>query len=164
MKMQTSAGLYLAALFCQRNPEIVAGQVLIYPVLTVGRKNDFPSREQLGSGNYFLTFDAITNAEVEFFADVGVAGADGPSPLLAPDEMLARSPKSLIILAEKDPLIQEGLEFGRKLERAGVQVKTLVEKGTIHAFILFAGAISAGEKYFREVGRFVRSLSDQTSN
>lgn len=154
-----SAGGYLAALFCQRNPSMVAGQVLIYPVLTVGRTNDLTTRETLGSGEFFLTFDAITNAEQEFFADVGDAGADGPSPLLASQDVLKSLPRTLIILADLDPLVAEGREYACRLNEAGVQVTTLIEEGTIHGFILFSGAIIAGEKYFDAIGRFAQSNS-----
>lgn len=150
-----SAGGYLAALFCQRHPEIVAGQILIYPVLTVGRTNDRAARKMLGTGEYFLTFDAITNAEAEFFADSGEDGAVGISPLLADSQVLASLPPTLMILASFDPLIDEGKEYVLRLQKAGVQVEQMVEEGTIHGFLLFSGAISAGAKYFDEITRFV---------
>lgn len=152
-----SAGGYLAALYCQLFPEHVAGQILIYPVLTVGRDHDLASRTLLGSGEYFLTFDAITNAEAEFFTDQTEAAAR-PSPLLTPPETLQMLPPTLLILAGLDPLVDEGIAYGKALSRAGVDVTTLVESGTIHAFILFAGAISAGQRYYEEIGLFVRAL------
>ncbi|WP_066560263.1 alpha/beta hydrolase [Croceicoccus bisphenolivorans] len=152
-----SAGGYLAALVCQMAPALVAGQVLIYPVLTVGRGNDRSSRRSLGSGEYFLTFDAITNAEYEFFEGVGVKGADGPSPLLADAHVLATLPPTLIILAGMDPLVDEGLEYAERLRLAGAPVRQLVEEGAIHGFVLFSGAITAGMKCFAEIGAFVRN-------
>ncbi len=152
-----SAGGYLVALVCQMVPTLVAGQILIYPVLTVGRVNDRSARRSLGSGEYFLTFDAITNAECEFFEGVGAKGAEGPSPLLADERVLASLPPALIILAGMDPLVDEGLEYGERLRLAGAPVRRLVEEGAIHGFVLFSGAITAGMKYFAKIGEFVRN-------
>ena len=153
-----SAGGYLVALCCQLVPQLVAGQILIYPVLSVGREHDRPSRQRLGSGEYFLTFDAITNAEFEFLRPDAVEDAARQSPLLADGQLLAHVPPTLFILPEFDPLVDEGLDYSERLTAAGVEVTTIVEGGTIHGFILFSGAITAGAKYFERIGAFVRSL------
>ena len=151
-----SAGGWLAAMFCQRNPEMVANQVLVYPVLTVGRGHDLPSRRELGGGEYFLTFDAIANADLEFFEGQPQACLARLSPLYCAPDILAIQPRTLLILAELDPLVDEGVAYSRRLMEAGVEARTLIEPGTIHAFLLFSGAISAGMPYFSEIGRFLR--------
>ena len=56
------------------------------------------------------------------------------TPLLAED--LSGLPKALLIQAECDALLDDGLMYGRRLKDAGVDVEAHVYKGMPHAFIL----------------------------
>ncbi|MEA4811854.1 MAG: alpha/beta hydrolase [Anaerolineaceae bacterium] len=56
------------------------------------------------------------------------------SPLLADD--LSGLPPALVINAECDPLVDDGLMYAKKLRDAGVQVKSILYQGMPHAFIL----------------------------
>lgn len=152
-----SAGGYLAAVLCQRFPDMFGAQILVYPVLSVGRVNDCPSRRELGGGENFLAFEAIANAEVDFFgSEPGGAEAELLSPLHASDDVLAALPRSLIVLAGADPLVDEGRAYAERLARCGVDVSLRCDAGTIHGSVLFAGAIAAGMDATREIGEFIR--------
>ena len=61
------------------------------------------------------------------------------SPLLASVEQLKGLPPALIMVAESDILRDEGEEYGRKLDEAGVKVTTVRYDGMIHDFGLLNG-------------------------
>ena len=152
-----SAGGYLAAVLCQKFPEWFDKQILVYPVLTVGRENDCPSRRALGGGDYFLTFDAIINAEREFFScDLLLDEANALSPLLATDDVIANLPPTLVVVAGADPLIDEGKAYAERQVGCGVDVTLMCESGTIHGCLLFSGAVVGGQKALQEIATFVR--------
>ncbi|KAF2994368.1 hypothetical protein E8E13_001499 [Curvularia kusanoi] len=52
------------------------------------------------------------------------------------DENLSRFPPTTVILAEVDPLVDEGRAFGLRLQRAGVDTAVIRAEGQIHAFAL----------------------------
>jgi acetyl esterase len=56
------------------------------------------------------------------------------SPIHATTEQLKGLPPALIQVAEADVLREEGEEYGRKLDEAGVPVTTIRYNGTIHDF------------------------------
>lgn len=61
------------------------------------------------------------------------------SPLQASAEQLKGLPPALIQVAESDILRDEGEEYGRKLDEAGVKVTTVCYDGMIHDFGLLNG-------------------------
>ena len=64
------------------------------------------------------------------------------SPLLA--ESLAGLPPAVIVTAGNDPLRDDGVRYAERLEEAGVGVRHLSYPGTIHSFMLYAGALEIG--------------------
>ena len=50
-------------------------------------------------------------------------------------------PDTLIVLAECDPLYDEGLLYGKKLKKNNVKVEIKVYKGLMHGFLTMGGAI-----------------------
>ncbi len=64
-------------------------------------------------------------------------------PRLSPikNKKMKGRPDTLIVLAECDPLYDEGLLYGKKLKKNNVKVEIKVYKGLMHGFLTMGGAI-----------------------
>ena len=64
-------------------------------------------------------------------------------PRLSPikNKKMKGMPDTLIVLAECDPLHDEGLLYGKKLEENNVKVEIKVYKGLMHGFLTMGGVI-----------------------
>ena len=152
-----SAGGNLATVAClmsrdQGGPSI-AFQLLIYPATDCTEGSfDFPSHKENGEG--YL----ITNADIRLWWSHYVSGADPAdpylSPLQAPD--LSGLPPALVITAEYDPLRDQGEEYGRRLEAAGVPTEVRRYDGQIHAFFVIPAAIDRGRECLDDVAEALR--------
>jgi acetyl esterase len=112
-------------------------QVLIYPV-TDTRMNT-PSMEENADG------PLLTKAAMAWFIQHYLRGENDrldplASPLLATD--LSSLPATFILTAECDPLRDEGEDYGRKLEAAGVPAEVKRYAGMPHGFFSFGGALN----------------------
>ncbi len=129
-----SAGGNLAAAVClkardQHGPAIAA-QVLIYPITDY--LPDFESYETNGS-DYFLTNESIVWFWDHYLASKIQATEVLASPLR--EENFAGLPTALVLVAEFDPLRDEGLAYADRLEQAGVKVERFMADGQIHGFL-----------------------------
>ena len=61
------------------------------------------------------------------------------SPLFAPDNLLAKLPKSWIAVAELDILKEEGIKYGEKMRNVGVEVEIKVYNGAPHPLMAMDG-------------------------
>ncbi len=61
------------------------------------------------------------------------------SPNLAPSDLLAKSPKSWIAVAELDILCEEGKTYGELLRKAGVETELQVIPGSTHSILILDG-------------------------
>lgn len=109
----------------------LAAQLLLYPTLASPRDTDFASMTENGEG-FSMTRGALT-----WFWDHLLAGpnaADGPpaSPLAVAD--LTGLPPALVVVAEFDPLRDEGIAYAERLALAGVDVRVHHVDGVIHGF------------------------------
>jgi acetyl esterase len=152
-----SAGGNLAAAACLRTRVRPALQILVYPVLSASRRADFASRRELGDGRYFLREFDIRRAEQEYLPNAGAGEKPSASPLLARRPDLARAAPALIVTAGLDPLRDEAVAYAARLEAAGVPVEHRCFEGTIHGFVLFAGAVGLGREAIRLIGERVRT-------
>jgi len=59
------------------------------------------------------------------------------SPLLAPSDILAKFPRTLIVASDLDPCLDENVMFSSRLSEAGVNVKMEVMPGMPHGFLAF---------------------------
>jgi acetyl esterase len=133
-----SAGGNLAAALAVRARDLgapkLAAQLLVHPVLDLSQPYHpiasplYPSRDRNGSG-----FGA-TSVQLERYGQMylGPDGrADDPliSPMCAAAEGLA---PAVIVIAEYDPLHDEGAAYAAKLTAAGVPVDLLRYEGAIH--------------------------------
>lgn len=129
-----SAGGNLAAVVSLRARDgggpPIAHQTLIYPITDY--MPGFDSCSRLGSG-YFLTRETIAWFWDLYLSDVSDATRQDVSPLRAGD--FGGLPPATVLVAEYDPLIDEGLAYADRLERAGVAVERIVCEGQIHGFL-----------------------------
>jgi acetyl esterase len=111
-------------------------QVLAYPGLSAWPQSESYSR--YGSG-YLLERETID----WFFGQYLRSDADRTdwrfSPLSASD--LSGVAPALLVLAEYDPLVDEGRDYASRLEQAGVDVDLRLYAGMIHEFLRMGNVV-----------------------
>lgn len=137
-----SAGANLAAAAARRahadpgaaHPRLRA-QLLAYPALDGALAT--ASYDELGSGF------GLTREQMRWYWDAyapgGAARAPEASPLRAPH--LAGLPPALIVQAELDPLLDDGLDYAQRLRAAGVDADVHVWPGMVHGFLRYRGLL-----------------------
>ena len=127
-----SAGGSIAALLCNRwekeNIQKPCLQMLMYPVTDARMET-----ESMKKYTDTPQWDALANAKMwSFYCGESSKLRDSASPMQSriPDAM----PKTYIEPAEYDCLHDEGVLYGEKLSRAGVEVKMVESKGTYHGY------------------------------
>lgn len=131
----------------------LAAQVLLYPVTDATMSS--PSLDELASGR-MLTRAALAWMYDRYLPE-GVDRADSrASPLLAEDH--SGVAPAVIVTAGNDPLRDDGARYAERLIDSGVDVKHLSYEGTIHSFMLYAGALGAGLEATAAVGAALRPL------
>lgn len=146
-----SSGANLAAVAARRardagGPEI-ALQALVYPVTD----HDFESGSYREHGDRGLPLGA---KDMRWFWDhyvPDVSDRDDPdaAPLRAAD--LTGLPPAIVIVAEYDPLRDEGLAYARRLEEAGVPVTLRHYSDVAHGFFTMAGFLDRGDEAINDV-------------
>ncbi|MDP4077008.1 alpha/beta hydrolase [Acidovorax sp. A1169] len=130
-----SAGGNLAAVVAlmanEKGVPALRSQVLLCPVTDANF--DTPSYQEFANG-YFLTKDLMEWFWDHYTTDAQARKQIYASPLQATAEQLKGLPPTLIQTAEFDVLRDEAEAYGRKLDAAGVQVKTVRYNGMIHDF------------------------------
>ena len=131
-----SAGGNLAAaiaLRAKRNgtPKL-DGQVLIYPATDGSMSTGSYNSRATGS---LLSADDMDWFWSNYIADPSVRSDPQASVCRAED--LTGLPPTILLTAEFDPLLDEGREYGRKMEAAGVRVKYLHFDDQPHGFMTF---------------------------
>ncbi|WP_028636360.1 alpha/beta hydrolase [Nocardioides sp. URHA0032] len=128
-----SAGGNLAAVAAQAMRDegvALAGQLLMYPVTDMyGR---YPSQTENAEG-YFLDLDAMIWFDQQYAGHLAQAARDDPR--LAPlHGRLEGLPPAVVVVAEFDPLRDDGLAYAAALADAGVPVEVRRFAGLIHGF------------------------------
>lgn len=129
----------------------LAAQLLLYPVTDATMSA--PSLDELGEGRM------LTRAMMEWFYDQYLpdpAQRDHPraSPLLA--QRHDGLPPAIVVTAGQDPVRDDGERYAARLQQAGTPVHHLRYPGTIHSFILYAGALERGRQGIEAVGAELR--------
>jgi acetyl esterase len=137
----------------------LAHQLLIYPVADA----DFARQSYIsnGDGSYFLS-----TAMMQWFWEQYIPGlsAGTPAPDMAailryPD--LSGLPPATVIVAEYDPLHDEGVAFAEALAKAGVAVETTSAPGMIHGFFSMFEAVPDAVPFIEQAGARLReALAD----
>jgi acetyl esterase/lipase len=152
-----SAGGNLAAVTALRARDEdgppIALQVLVYPVVD----------HDLTTASYETYADAgliLNRAEMVWFWDHYVPDAahrshPHASPLRAADH--AGLPPAYVLIAEHDPLRDEGLAYAAALEEAGVPVTVRRFDDQIHAFFGFVNIMESANEAVSEVATWIRA-------
>ena len=150
-----SAGGNLSAVVSMHAGVKPVFQLLVYPATDM-RMGQVSHREN--AQGYLLTEDSM-----KWFVGHYLQGDDTKrndplySPLLSDDATLKKSPPTLVITAEYDPLRDEGEEYAARLNSVGVPTSVVRFRGQIHAFFGMsellddaAAAIALSASYLRK--------------
>src|SRR6185503_487000 len=102
----------------------------------------------VGPRNYLLS-----TADMKWFWDHYCPPfVDRRNPLVSPLRMAdpAGLPPAFIVVAELDPLRDEGLAYAARLAAAGVPVKTRDDPGMVHGYLGAAGALPLAAEALQE--------------
>jgi acetyl esterase len=130
----------------------LAGQLLWYPVTD--------ARMDTGSFTEFADGFGLTAAQMSWFWDLYCPELErrsepDASPLRADD--LSGLPPLFLTLASHDPLRDEGLAYGARLEEAGVHVQVTVAPGMVHGFLRWTAILDEPAQYLHEAAQRVRT-------
>jgi cation diffusion facilitator CzcD-associated flavoprotein CzcO/acetyl esterase/lipase len=161
--MGESAGGQLAAVAAQRardehGPELLA-QVLLYP--TIDAEADTVSRVEYAGGP-IVSADAARGMWEGYLAgDMSQTASVLASPNRA--QSLAGLPPALVVSAECDPLRDEGEDYGRALEAAGVPTRVVRLAGMVHGAYNMSAYVPRVAEFNRCVAEFLQHLASRAT-
>ena len=138
----------------------IALQVLVYPA--VGNDLETESCKLYGSGpDTFLTLEEMEWFWAHYARDV----PDDTIPELVPlsADSHAGLPPAIVVTAECDPLLDDGLAYIKKLEDAGVPVIHHHYEGMFHAFFSVGNLVERGNEAVAQVGADIRAAVAKSS-
>ncbi len=139
--MGESAGGNLSAVMClralEREGPAIAHQALLYPSTDMTEAGSATASARANPNAPFLSGAEMTVYRTLYLGPDG----DRANPMASP--MLAKShaglPPALIVVAEHDPLRDDGVRYADALRAAGVPVKLTEYPGMPHGFLNFPG-------------------------
>jgi acetyl esterase len=152
-----SAGGNLAAatalLARERGGPRLVCQVLIYPMLDA--TCSLPSHVEYASG-----YGPGSEDMKRGYREYAPAGIDPTDPRLSPlfAAELGGLPPALILTAEYDSLRDDGEEYARRLEAAGVEVVLMRYEGAMHGFFQMAGVLTTGRRAVADTAGYLRRV------
>jgi acetyl esterase len=158
-----SSGANLAAaasLLCrdEGGPRL-AFQMLVYPPLDHNYETE--AYRQFGDG----VSSALSREDMAWFQNLYVSSADElDSPYVSPlrATSFAGLPETLVICAELDPLVDDGVEYTRRLQQAGVSVDLQIYPGMFHGFWWMAGVLPEARAAIDYAGSWMRKAGEST--
>jgi acetyl esterase len=159
--MGDSAGASLVAVAAAltRNENLgIAAQVLIYP--TLGPEMVTESAHKYGVG-YMLDLEHLRDDYSRYLGDF----ADHTDPRVTPlmFEDLTGAPPAILLVAECDPLRDEGLAYAGLLEHFGVRVQILEAKGMVHGFLRMGGLVPEALEIVDDLAEHMHHFVDRAS-
>ena len=151
-----SAGGNLAAVVAQMardrgNPDLRL-QILAYPVIDA--RCDSNSHRTIGR-DYMLWTEEVQWCWQQYLS----AADEGEHPYASPirAQTLAGLAPALVITPEFDPLRDEGEQYARALEAAGVPTEQTRYDGMFHSFLTFTNLLPAADRAHEEIAAALRS-------
>lgn len=149
-----SAGAAIATAVTNRAVKSMPGkilcQALVYPVTDAALET--PSWQEFKDGPV-LNLDGAVEAWNLYLPNAEAGKNSFASPLR--EDILSDMPGTLIILAEYDPLRDEGRLYAEKLQKSGVSVQLTLYKGMIHGFFQMGAFIEDGNRAIEETAEFL---------
>jgi acetyl esterase len=129
----------------------VSKQVLFYPVTDL---LDLKSKSYRQKELEYKAMHKFILAARDMYLS---SKADRANPLASPicARFAGPMPDALIMVAERDGLRDDGLNYGRLLARSGTKVRSIIYKGAFHAFLNHLGSSEIADDSFEEMVRFV---------
>ena len=128
----------------------LAHQLLVYPAVSSGVKTE--SYRTYGEGHF------LTNERIDFYWKCHVPRpeiAEMPYVCASRAETLRGLPPATIVMANRDPLWDEGVAYAQRLRADGVPVDLRVYDGMIHAFFSFIAIFDQGREAVTDAGKAV---------
>ncbi len=146
-----SAGGNLAAAVAIRTRDAggpaLRHQLLIYPVTDTDFTNG--SYAANGGGGYFLSTEMMIWFWTQYLPDLT---APDPHAAVLKHPDLAGLPPATVLVAQFDPLRDEGLAYARALGAAGVAVESELAPGMVHGFVSMFEAVPDALPYIERAG------------
>jgi acetyl esterase len=137
--MGDSAGAALVAVACaltRREDLAIAAQVLIYP--TLGPEVVTQSSHTYATG-YLLDIDHLRYDYAQYLGDWNDHTDPRVTPLMFDD--LSGAPPAIVVVAQFDPLRDEGVAYAGLLEHFGVRVELLEAEDMVHGFLALCALV-----------------------
>jgi acetyl esterase len=136
----------------------IAAQVLIYP--TLGPELVTDSAHRFGTG-YLLDLDSL-RSDYALYLDGFVDHTDPRvTPLLCTD--LSRVAPAVVVVAECDPLRDEGVAYAGLLGHFGVPVELLEAEDMVHGFLELGGVVPDALEILDALALHVHRLAEASS-
>ena len=150
-----SAGGNLAAAVAQHFASQLRGQLLVYPAVDLTRVS--AAATQYAEG-YLLNAPTM-NWFVEQY--LGDTDRRDPriSPMLADDATFASLAPAHIVIAEFDPLRDDGFDYAEKLRQHGVAVTVDHHDDQMHGFFSLPTVLPGAQKAIATAAEFLKALS-----
>jgi acetyl esterase len=154
-----SSGATFAAVCAQRardegGPRL-AFQALVYPV--VDHSFDTPSYAEHGDSGLLVGRDDMRWFWDHYAPDPAVRDDPKASPLRAAS--LANLPPAYVLIAEFDPLRDEGRAYAQRLDAAGVRVTVDYIADQLHGFFTLVNLMESADQAARRVATAIRAAS-----
>ena len=150
-----SAGGNLAAAVAQHFGSQLRGQLLVYPAVDLTRVSSAATQYAEG---YLLNA-----ATMNWFAEqyLGTIDRRDPriSPMLADDAVFASLAPAHVVIAEYDPLRDDGFDYAEKLRQHGVAVTVDHHDDQMHGFFSLPTVLPGAQKAIATAAEFLKSLS-----
>jgi acetyl esterase len=135
----------------------IAFQALLYPV--TDHRLDSKSFNDFGESGGFLT-----RAKMQWYWQQYVGEQDRSHPYVSlVDAELHSLPRALIIVAECDPLRDEGTAYAERLRIAGNDVTLVNYDGAFHGFLLLAEVLEIAEVASKRTCDWIKESFAQTA-
>ena len=149
-----SAGGNLAAAVAQHYGQQLRGQLLVYPAVDAARQS---VAAELYAEGYLLNTPTMS-----WFSDQYLGTQDRTdvrcSPLRASDDVMASLAPAHVVIAEYDPLRDDGFDYAERMRQAGVTVTVDHHADQMHGFFSLPAVLPGGERAIATAAEFLKSL------